>query len=458
MIDPNNRPVYRNPLSRRTFLRGAAGAALVTPWLESLPMRAEETGKLLAASVSDKPPVRFACLCFADGVEPDYWWAKGQGTSMELGEALSPMAPHREDMLFINGLYNQQAAEHRSVHLGRFPNLLSGAWVGTEQGNLSVGRTIDQVMAQHVGAQTKVPALTLGIEPTELRLEDGLSMIYGSCISWVSDNKPAAKEIYPSRVYDLLVGDGTGRKTDRSILDQVLGDVRSVRGNVNPGDQRKLDEYLESIRDIEKRIEHAANEQRLEGWRPSIDKPNMPRPDDKLPQDVPTHMKLMMDLIVLGFQMDKTRVATCLLNNDISAMTFDFLDNVKGALHVDLTHNGNDPEVEIMHMKTNAFHVQQLAYLVERMKGIDEGGSTLFDNSILMCCSNMFDGDAHQADHFPIIVAGRAGGSLETGRVLDYLEAGDDNRRACSLYLSLLDHAGVHLPRFGDTNQRLANI
>ena len=148
------------------------------------------------------------------------------------------------------------------------PNLLSGAWVSTDQGEIRVGRTMDQVLAATLGGQTAVPSLVLGIEPTELRLEDGLSMIYGSCISWASDTKPATKEIYPARVFDLLVGDADGRRLDRTILDQVLADARDLARQVSAGDRRKLDEYLESIRDIERRIERASNDGRLEGRRP----------------------------------------------------------------------------------------------------------------------------------------------------------------------------------------------
>ncbi len=448
----NNPP----PVSRRRFLRTAGSTALALPWLESLPGRAVDTGTQISASPSEKPPVRFACLCFADGVEPKHWWAKGDGLAMELGDALRPMEPYRQDMIHLEGLFNEQARDHQSVHLGRFPNLLSGAWVSTQQRDIRVGQTMDQRLAQHLAGQTPIPSLVLGIEPTELRLEDGLTMLYGSCISWKSDTKPATKEIYPARVFDLLVGNGSNRKIDRSILDEVADDARSVRRQINGNDRSKLDDYLESIRDIEKRIELAGRERRIEGWQPTLREVTMQRPAEVLPQDVPTHMRLMMDLIVLAFQMDKTRVATCLLNNDLSAMTFEFLDGVRGGLHVDLTHNGNKPEVEIMHMKTNRFHVQQLAYLCSRLRAIDEGGTSLLDNSVLMCCSNMFDGDQHQADRLPMLLAGRGGGRLKTGRVLNYLDRPNAERRACGLYLSIMDCLGLELPSFGDAEKRLA--
>ena len=377
---------------------------------------------------------------------------------MEIGPGLEPLLPYREEIVFLRGLFNEQAVKNSSAHLGRMPNLLSGAWVSLDQNDIRVGKTMDQVLSQQIGRHTAVPSLALGIEPTELRLEDGLSMIYGSSISWASATKPATKEIYPARAFDLLVGDGKGRQLDRSILDQVLADAQNLKNQLGGSDRQKLEEYLESIRDIEKRIDRASREERLEGWKPTLSQPNMPRPKDALPQDVPEHMRLILDLIVLAFQMDKTRIATCMLNNDLSQMNFGFLEGVQGSLHLDLTHNGRDPELEAMYLKTNQFHVQQFAYLLDRMKAIDEGGQSLLDSSLLMFCSNLFDGDKHQADQMPIVLAGRGGGSLETGRVLDYLDRGDDNRRACNLYLSLMDRMGVRLPRFGDSTLRLADL
>ncbi len=178
-------------------------------------------------------------------------------------------------------------------------------------------------------------------------------MIYGSSLSWVSPTKPATKEIYPARTFDRLVGDGTGRKLDRSILDEVKADSQNLRPKISRDDKVKLAEYLDSIRDIEKRIEHAANEERLEGWRPTLAQPDMPRPANELPQNIPDHMKLMLDLTVLAFQMDKTRIATLMLNNDLSQMNFKFVEGVHGALHLDITHHKQNQALATMHLKTN---------------------------------------------------------------------------------------------------------
>ena len=396
-------------------------------------------------------------MYFSNGVEPAHWWAKGSGAAMELGPGLTPMLPHREDMVFLRGLYSQAALASTSPHLGRM-NLLSGAPVSLDPDVIRVGTTMDQVIAGAIGDRTAVPSLVLGIEPNELRLEDGLSMVYGSSLSWVSPTRPATKEIYPARTFDRLVGDGTGRALDRSILDAVRDEAASLKGRVSRDDHHKLGEYFEGIRDIETRIARASKEERLEGWRPTLSQPDMPRPKHELPQDVPAHMKLMLDLVVLAFQMDKTRIATVMLNNDLSQMNFKFVEGVSGALHLDLTHNGRVPTKEAMYLKTNQFHIAQFAYLTARMKAISEGETTLLDNSILMCASSLFDGDLHSAEQLPVLLTGKGRGSLQTGRILDYMDKGDAHRKVCSLHLSLMDRMGVRLDGFGDATTRLEDL
>jgi hypothetical protein len=437
-------------ISRRQILRGT-GVALALPWMESL-------GKAAVAGEAAKPPLRFACIYWSNGIKPANWWAKGEGASMEFGPSAAPLAAIREDIVFLNGLYNDQAFRNPSPHMGRMANMLSGSPVSPDPSVIKVGTTFDQILAHEIGGQTTLPSLALGIEPNELRLEDGLSMIYGSNISWATPTRPATKEIYPARTFDQLVGDGKGRRLDKSVLDAVMDDAHSLQPKMSSGDRKKLDEYLESVRDIEKRIDRAGKEERLEGWRPTLSKPNMPRPADEIPQNPPDHMKLMMDLTVLAFQMDKTRIVTLMLNNDLSQMNFKFLEGVRGALHLDLTHNGHSPELEAMYLKTNQFHMQQFVYFVNRLKAIDEGGQSLLHNSLLMFASNLYDGDAHGADQMPIVLSGKAAGALETGRILNFKEKGNDGRRACSLYLSMMDRMGVKLDRFGDADQRLPGL
>ena len=274
--------------------------------------------------------MRFACIYFSNGVEPIHWFAKGAGAAMEIGPGLAPMQPYREDMVFLKGLFNEQAASHKSVHLGRIPNLLSGAWVSTDQNEIRAGKTMDQVLAERIGKNTALPSLVLGIEPTELRLEDGLSMIYGSCISWTSASKPATKEIYPARAFDASWADGD-RELDRSVLDQLTEDAAGSSGkSALPTAASSTNISNRSAASSGASTPRPRTSGSKAGGR-RLTEPNMPRPKDDLPQNVPEHMRLMLDLIVLAFQMDKTRIATCMLNNDLSQMNFGFLDGVQGA-------------------------------------------------------------------------------------------------------------------------------
>ena len=448
--------------SRRHFLRGV-GVALALPWLESMPTFAKASagrpafGQAAAGKAAVGPPRRLGIVYFSNGVEPAHWWAKGSGATMELGPGALPMLPHREDMVFIRGLYSHSALASTSPHLGRM-NLLSGAPVSLDPDVIRVGTSMDQVIAGAIGDRTAVPSLVLGIEPYTIERPSSRRSSFGSSLSWVSPTRPATKEIYPARTFDRLVGDGTGRALDRSILDAVQDEAQSLRPRISRTDHHKLGEYFEGIRDIEKRIERASKEERLEGWRPTLAQPDMPRPKHELPQDVPAHMKLMLDLMVLAFQMDKTRVASVMLNNDLSQMNFRFVDGVQGALHLDLTHNGRVEAKEAMYLKTNQFHIAQFAYLTQRMKDISEGETTLLDNSVLMCASSLFDGDLHSAEQLPIILTGKGGGSLKTGRILDYMDKGDANRKVCSLHLSLMDRMGVTLDGFGDASSRLEGL
>jgi hypothetical protein len=444
--------------SRRHFLRGT-GIALALPWLESLNvLKAQDMPSKAAAAAANKPPVRFATIYFSNGVQPPNWWAKGAGKDMEFGPAGAPLNGHGADLNFIRGLYNEAAFRASSPHLGKCPNMLSAAHVSMDPTVIRVGTSFDQILSRQIGGNTLIPSMALGIEPNELRLEDGLSMIYGSAISWASPTQPVTKEIYPARVFDQLVGDGSARKMDRSILDELKNEASALQPKISSGDKVKLNEYLESVRDIETRLDRSAKRGTLEGWRPTIDKPNIPRPADEIPQVVPDHMRLMLDLMVLAFQMDKTRIMTIMLNNDLSQMNMKFIEGVHGALHLDLTHNGHVPALEAMYLKTNQYHMSEFMYLTDRLKSIDEGGQSILDSSMLLMMSSLYDGDKHGADQMPIIQAGRGGGSVKTGRILDYLDKGDDNRRASSLYLSIMDRMGVQLDRFGDSDKRLTDL
>jgi hypothetical protein len=233
--------------SRRHFLRGV-GVALALPWLESMSVFGQEAALApVAKAGASGPPLRLGIVFFSNGVEPAHWWAKGSGATMELGPGLQPMMPHREDMVFIKGLFNRSAFVSTSPHLGRM-NLLSGASISLDPNEIRAGVSMDQVIASAIGDRTSIPSLVLGIEPNELRLEDGLSMIYGSSLSWISPTRPATKEIYPARTFARLVGDGTGRALDRSILDAVRQESQGLRPRISKDDNHKLSEYFEGTR------------------------------------------------------------------------------------------------------------------------------------------------------------------------------------------------------------------
>jgi hypothetical protein len=428
--------------SRRTFLRGI-GVSMALPWMESMTVWGDEAKAVAGGS---EAPVRFACLFSGNGFHSKEWWARGEGAGMELGQVLAPLQPHREKMLFIRGLYNEEALKG-NIHSSQTGNILSGAPLASG-GEIKSGTSIDQLMAQHIGASTKVPSLVLGCEKSNPSVHKNYSMLYSSHISWSSPTSPTPLELYPALAFDRLFKDDVNRG-DRSVLDAVLEDAHDIRRKISSADQRKLDEYLESVREVEHRIEQAGKKGELQGWRPTLAKPDMPRPADGIPQDIAEHMKLMCDILVLGFQTDTTRICTLKLNNDHSSLRFPNL-NVDYMIHHLLSHSDTADW-----LKVNQFFMQQLAYIATRLDSIQEGERTALDNSMLLYCSSMLTG-SHDATQLPVVVVGGAGGKLQGGRVLDYLEK--PNRKMCSLYLSLLDKVGIQRDEFGDSRERLAEV
>jgi hypothetical protein len=429
-------------LSRRTFLRGV-GVTMALPWLESRSVWGDDKPK---HTPSSEPPVRFACLFSGNGFHRDEWWAKGEGKSMQLGKVLEPLLPHREKMLFLRGLYNQEALIG-GIHSCQTGNLLTGAHLAPD-GEIRSGVSCDQVIAESLKGQTKVPSLVLGTEPSIAAIHKNYSMIYSSHISWSSATTPTPLELYPALAFDRLFRDEVG-KADKSVLDAVREDANSYKNRVSTSDQRRLDEYLSSVREVELRIDQAGKAGRLQGWRPTLTVPDMKRPADGIPQDIDQHMRLMCDILVLAFRTDTTRVCTLKLNNDHSSLRFPHL-KVDYMIHHLLSHTDNADW-----LKVNQFFLQQLAYLAAKMDQVQEGERTLLDNSMLLYCSSMMTG-AHNNDQLPVVLLGRAGGQMKTGRILDYL--GKPNRKMCSLYLSLMEKVGVRLDRFGDSSERLANV
>jgi hypothetical protein len=232
-------------------------------------------------------------------------------------------------------------------------------------------------------------------------------------------------------------------------LDAVLADARDIKRQISSSDQRKLDEYLDSVRDVEQRIENAGKQGELQGWRPTLDKPNIPRPADGIPQNVADHMRLMCDILVLGFQTDTTRITTLKLNNDHSSLRFPHL-GVDYMIHHLLSHSDTADW-----LKVNQFFIEQLAYIARKLEGIQEGSRTALDNSMLMYCSSMLTG-SHDATQLPVVMVGRGGGRIQTGKILDY--QGKPNRQMCRLFLSMMDKMNVHMDKFGDATEPLNEV
>ncbi len=433
--------IGRYPFSRRTLLRGL-GVSIALPWLESMRVWGDEG----AASGGSAPPVRLACIFSGNGFHSKEWWAKGEGRGMELGKVLAPLAPYREKMLFLRGLYNAEALIG-GIHSCQTGNLLTGAHLASG-GEIRSGVSMDQIVAQRLVGQTKVPSLVLGCEQSIAALHKNYSMIYSSHISWTSPTTPTPLELYPALAFDRLFRTEVGR-TDKSVLDSVLDDATGLRRQVSKSDQRRLDEYLSSVREVEERIASAGKERRLQGWRPTLAKPDVPRPADGIPQDIDEHMRLMSDILVLAFRTDTTRVATLKLNNDHSSLRFPKL-GVDYMIHHLLSHSDSADW-----LKVNQFFTEQVAYIARKLDEVQEGDRTLLDNSMVLFLSSMMTGN-HNNDQLPVILLGRAGGQLQTGRILDYL--GKPNRKMCSLYLAMLDKIGVRLDQFGDSKEPLEEI
>jgi Protein of unknown function (DUF1552) len=428
--------------SRRTLLRGA-GVTMALPWMESLRVWGDEAARARAQS---EAPVRLAVLFAGNGFHSREWWARKNGNTLELGKVLAPLADYRDRMLFIRGLFNAEALKG-NIHSSQTGNLLSGAPLASG-GEIRSGTSFDQVLARQAGSATKVPSLVLACEKSNPSVHKNYSMLYSSHISWTSPTTPTPLELYPALAFDRLFRDEV-KRGDRSVLDAVLADARDFRRSISTTDQRKLDEYLDSVREVEDRIDRAGRRGELQGWRPTIEQPNVPRPPDGIPQDIGEHMRLMADILVLGFQTDTTRVCTLKLNNDHSSLRFPNL-GVDYMIHHLLSHSDTADW-----LKVNQFFVSQLAYIARKLDSIREGERTALDNSMIMFCSSMLNGN-HDATQLPVIVLGGAGGRLKGGRVLDYL--GKPNRKMCSLYLSLLDKAGLHLDAFGDSREPLAEV
>jgi hypothetical protein len=432
-------------ISRRAVLRGA-GVAMALPWFESLNAFADTTG-------APAFPKRFAVLFMGNGVNEDHWDAKGSGAEMTLSKTLAPLEPLKQKINVIHGLFNKNSMG-QGIHPAQTGSLLSGAHI-QKGAIIKAGISVDQMVAEHVGQDTAQPSIVLACEqPMTGYHETNFSMAYSSHISWQTPDSPVPNEVYPSLAWDNLF-ENRGSLRNMSILDRVMDDAQSLTRQISSNDKAKLDEYMTSVREVEKRVDtmrkskDVAEDVAKQHNRPVF---SMDRPANGLPEDLREHTRLMCDIIAIAFQTDKTRVASLLLARDLSALYYPFLEVREG--HHAASHNNLSEGYE----RIARFHLSQLAYLATKLDSMPEGNGTVLDNSCLMWINNMWIGRKHDNTRLPLVLAGGLGGTLKTGRALDYTQAGDDNRKICSLYLSLMDRMGIKLEKFGDAETRLENL
>ena len=310
--------------------------------------------------------------------------------------------------------------------------------------------------ANTVGQDTTQSSIVLACEqPMTGYHETNFSLAYSSHISWQNSDSPTPNEVYPALAFDTLF-ENRGSLRNLSILDRVRDAAASLTRQISTTDAQKLDEYMTSVREVETRVEAMRKAQdKADDLAKTKNRPvlSMPRPANGLPEDFREHTKLMCDIIALAFQTDKTRVASLLLARDLSALYYPFLDAAPAGHHLASHDNASDGYERI-----TRFHVSQYAYLASKLNEMPEGDGTVLDNSCLMFLSSLWIGRTHNNTQLPVVLAGGLGGTLETGRTLDYMKAGDENRKMCSLYLGIMDRMGVKLDAFGDATTRLEDL
>lgn len=443
-------------LSRRTVLRGM-GVAMAVPFLEGLAPRS-----VLAVSAPARP-VRMAYLFVPNGVaHMDAWRPAASGVLNDLPPILRPLDKVKQHMNVLTGLDQHNAnalGDGPGDHARSTATWLTGVHIKkTDGSDIRAGISADQVAAQFIGKQTRFASLEIGCERGAMagNCDSGYSCAYSSSVSWASESTPVAKEVNPRAVFERLFGtgdevaDAVSRERRmahrRSILDFVMEDADALRGRLGTRDQQKLDEYLDGVRDIERRIARAETENR------SLMGEGIPAPAPGIPRDRGEHIRLLGDMMVLAFQSDLTRICTFMLANDGSNRPFPELNIGDG--HHDVSHHGNDPDKVRKKQLIDIFHTQQLAYILERMATTEDGDGTLLDNTMLVYGAGISNGDRHNHDDLPTIVAGRAGGTLRTGRHLVYQQG----TPMSNLYVSMLGRVGVPVERLGDSTGPLREL
>ncbi len=431
--------------NRRRFLRGA-GVLLGLPWLESVCSFGAESVRSNAA------PRRLAVCFMGNGVNPAHWGATTEPGGLKLRRSLSPLEPLKEHINVFQGLWNPASIDGDGTHCQKM-NVLSGLRVKKTTGAVELGTTMDQLVAAHAGQATPVPALVLGTEPPKYATSFGFTSLYSAHISWSNPTTPAPKEIIPQQAFDQLFDDGSQRLRNRSILDLVGADARSLRTRLSIRDSQKLDEYLTSVRELEQRITRTQRaEPASPGWTPTVTSPTFQRPAPGLPAQAEEHLRLMFDILLLALQMDRTRVATFMLNNDQSDMQFTSLAGVSAGLH-GISHHIGDPFGMAQYQRVNEFQVKLWADFLARMHATNEGERSLLQNSMVLLTSSLMDGNAHDSTQLPVVLAGGGGGTIRGGRLFDLSQA--PNRKLCRLHLALMDRMGVRVERFGDAEDAL---
>lgn len=437
----------RRTIQRRTVLRGI-GTGLALPLLEAMtPARA------LASSFAPTAPVRMACLFFANGAIMDKWKPTGEGKDYVLSPTLEPLADIRSDMIVFTGLTQHHArangdgagdhARNASAYLtGAQPRKTSGA-------DISVGQSIDQAVAERVGSQTRLPSIELGIDRGRNagNCDSGYSCAYSSNISWKTSSTPCAKEVNPRGAFERLFGnpqtaaDQERRQRNRkSILDFVSDDAKRIQPSLSGADRQKLDEYFSSVRDIEQRIARAKNGPK------EVPELNLP---DNVPAELAAHMDLMYDILTLAFQTDSTRIATLMVADAGSNRTYPEVGVKDG--HHELSHHQNDKEKMDKIAQIDRYLMERFAYFLRKLKDTKEGDANLLDNSMILYGSAISDGNRHNHDDLPILLAGKGGGTINTGRhIIQPNETPLNN-----LFMSMADRMGAKLDRIGDSKGTL---
>ncbi len=435
-------------MSRRALLRGG-GLALGLPWLEAM---AAKPGR------SERAPVRLAALYMPNGAYPESWTPAEAGRDFALTPSLEPLAPVRRDVAVLSNLWNEQAKDGDGHYVKESSILTCSRIKKTQGADLRNGISFDQVAAKARGDLTPLPSLELGVTPVAVGNDAvvGYTRVYGSHVSWASPTTPLARELNPRSVYERLFRAASGSasseaRLDSLLLDRVLKDAKRLRSGLGSADRSRLDEYLSSVRSLEKRIERSSDP-RNRTWRARATFDPREAPTDQ-PSGHLEHVRLMLDMVAIAFQSDTTRIATFMFGNAVSNVSFRFLDGVTAGHH-DVSHHGNKAEKLAEYKLVNRWHVEQFAYLLGRLAAMPEGDSNVLFNSMIVFASALSDGHRHDPRKLPILLGGRGAGRIDSGRHLVYPE----DHPLADLYLALLDAFGAPVDRFADSQGQLPGL